>query len=43
MTPLLRKISKRIPEVEDRVLEAKRMAEEENKYIEIDYSDGRED
>ena len=43
MTPILRKISKRLPEVEDRVLEAKRLAEEENKFIEIDYSDGRED
>lgn len=38
MTPILRKISKRIDEIEERVLEAKRLATEENKYVEIDYS-----
>ena len=38
MTPILEKISKRIPEVEERVLEAKRLAQEENKFVEIDYS-----
>ena len=38
MTPILRKIQKRITEVEERVLEAKRLAHEENKYVEIDYS-----
>jgi hypothetical protein len=39
MTPILAQIAKRIPEVEERVLEAKRLAYEENKFIEIDYSD----
>jgi uncharacterized protein YlaI len=38
MTPLLRKVCNRIEEVEERVLEAKRLAHEENKYVEIDYS-----
>ena len=38
MTPILRKVVKRIEEVEERVLEAKRLAHEENKYVEIDYS-----
>jgi len=38
MTPILRKVCKRIEEVEERVLEAKRLAREENKFIEIDYS-----
>jgi hypothetical protein len=38
MTPLLKKVCKRIGEVEERVLEAKRLAHEENKFVEIDYS-----
>lgn len=38
MTPILHKISKRLPEVEERVLEAKLLASEQNKFIEIDYS-----
>lgn len=38
MTPILAKIAKRLPEIEERVLEAKRLAHEENKYVEIDYS-----
>ena len=38
MTPILEKISKRLIEVEERVLEAKRLAQEENKFVEIDYS-----
>ena len=38
MTPLLKKVCKRIEEVEERVLEAKRLAFEENKFVEIDYS-----
>lgn len=38
MTPILRKIQKRMGEVEERVLEAKRLAHEENKFVEIDYS-----
>lgn len=38
MSPILRKICKRLEEVEERVLEAKRLAYEENKFVEIDYS-----
>ncbi len=38
MTPILRKVCKRIAEVEERVLNAKKAATEENKFIEIDYS-----
>lgn len=38
LTPILRQVCKRIEEVEERVLEAKRLAEEENKFVEIDYS-----
>ena len=38
MTPILDKVIKRLEEVEERVLEAKRLAHEENKFVEIDYS-----
>ena len=38
MTPILEQVCKRLVEVEDRVLEAKRLAHEENKFVEIDYS-----
>ena len=38
MTPILKKVCKRLEEVEERVLEAKRLAYEENKFVEIDYS-----
>ena len=38
LTPILRKVCKRVGEVEERVLEAKRLAHEENKFVEIDYS-----
>ena len=38
LTPILKNVVKRISEVEERVLEAKRLATEENKYVEIDYS-----
>ena len=38
MTPILAQIAKRIPEVEERVLEAKRLVQEKNKFVEIDYS-----
>jgi hypothetical protein len=38
MTPILKKVCKRLEEVEERVVEAKRLAHEENKFVEIDYS-----
>jgi hypothetical protein len=38
MTPILNRVTKRLEEVEERVLEAKRLAYEENKFVEIDYS-----
>jgi hypothetical protein len=38
MTPILNRVTKRLEEVEERVLEAKRLAHEENKFVEIDYS-----
>ena len=38
MTPILEQMCKRMEETEERVLEAKRLAYEENKFVEIDYS-----
>lgn len=38
MTPILKQVCDRIKQVEERVLEAKRLAEEEHKFVEIDYS-----